>query len=125
METGGFRFTIVSPFKPPPLQKQKGEVVIPMKLTQYLFLTGLMLAALTAGLWAQTDDASRQAREKNQAAAPTATTQPAFSATDFQALKDGLAAAQQQIQKLQDELHRRDQAVQQAQTTADDAAAKA
>jgi hypothetical protein len=58
----------------------------------------------------------------NQAAV---TTQPAASTADIQTLKDGLAAAQRQIQALQDELHRRDQAVEHAQVTAADAAAKA
>ncbi len=81
-----------------------------MKHFKYLFITALTVAALTCGAWAQT------------AAAPA---QPAVTAADIQALKDGLAAALQQIQALQAELQRRDQAVQQAQSTATDAAAKA
>jgi hypothetical protein len=55
-----------------------------------------------------------------------------ITAADVQALKDAiasqqaaLAAQQQQIQALMDEVHRKDQAVQQAQSTATDAAGKA
>jgi len=55
-----------------------------------------------------------------------------ITAADVQALKDALAsqqaaitAQQQQIQSLMDELHRKDQAVQQAQSTATDASSKA
>lgn len=81
-------------------------------LSRVLFTT-LALAALSLVTWAQTpSQASPQP-------------QTSVSAADIQALKDGLAAALKQIQQLQDELHRRDQAVQQAQTTATDAAAKA
>jgi hypothetical protein len=56
----------------------------------------------------------------------------AITAADVQALRDAIAAQQQmlqqqqqQIQQLSDELHRKDQAVQQAQTTATDAVGKA
>src|ERR1700678_4440337 len=60
-------------------------------------------------------------------------TKPAtITAADVQALKDAIASQQaalaqqqQQIQELRDELHRKDQAVTQAQTTASDAASKA
>jgi len=55
-----------------------------------------------------------------------------ITAADVQALKDAiasqqaaLAAQQQQIQDLRDELHRKDQAVTQAQTVATDASSKA
>src|SRR5271165_3218035 len=55
-----------------------------------------------------------------------------LTAADVQALKDAiasqqaaLAAQQQEIQQLRDELHRKDQAVQQAQTVATEAAGKA
>ena len=55
-----------------------------------------------------------------------------LTAADVQALKDAIAAQQaalaqqsQQIQELRDELHRKDQAVQQVQTVATDAASKA
>src|SRR5260370_26534521 len=56
----------------------------------------------------------------------------AVTAADVQALKDAIAsqqaalsAQQQQIQALQDELHHKDQDVQQAQTTATHASGKA
>lgn len=77
---------------------------------------------LATGLVAQTGTTS--AKPKKKAATITA--------ADLQALKDAIAAQQttllqqqQAIQQLQDELRRRDQAVQQAQTTATDAASKA
>jgi hypothetical protein len=87
-----------------------------MKTSGKLFLMALTLAVLGAGTWAQTETPH---------AAPAATPGSAVNAADFQALKDGLALALQKIQALQDELHKRDQAVQQAQTTATAAAAKA
>ena len=56
----------------------------------------------------------------------------AITAADVQSLRDAIAAQQaaliqqqQQIQELRDELHRKDQSVQQAQTAASDAAGKA
>jgi hypothetical protein len=59
-------------------------------------------------------------------------TSPALTAADVQALKDAIASQaaalaeqQQQIKALRDELHSKDQAVQQAQTAASDAATKA
>ncbi len=83
-----------------------------MKPPKKAFLTALTLAAFSAGAWAQ-------------ASASTASAPPAVTAADVQALKDALAAQQQQIQTLQDELHRKDQVAQQAQSTAADASAKA
>jgi hypothetical protein len=74
-----------------------------MKPPKKVFLTGLTLAALSACSWAQT-------------LASTAPAQPAVTAADVQALKDALAAQQRQIQALQDELHRKDQVTQQAQS---------
>jgi len=63
---------------------------------------------------------------------PAKPAEPAVTAADVQALKDALAAQQQQIQQLQQSLAQRDQAVQaaqqqaqQAQTTAADAQQKA
>jgi len=94
-----------------------------MKSTKYLFLIALALAALTAGAWAQNQTASESSQAKARIAESNG--QPAVTAADLQKLQEGLAAAQQQIQALQEELHRRDKAVQQAQTTATDAAAKA
>ena len=65
-----------------------------MKPIKNVFLTALMLAGFSAGAWAQT----------------SLPAQPAVTAADIQALKDALAAQQQQIQALRDELHRKDQA---------------
>jgi len=84
-----------------------------MKTLRRVLFTMLVPVALTAGIWAQTNSQ------------PTSQPVTSVSAADIQALKDGLAAALKQIQELQNELHRRDQAVQEAQTTANDAAAKA
>ena len=64
-----------------------------MQTSRKLFLRAVALATLTAAAWAQT--------EKPHAAA---TPEAAVSAADFQALKDGLAAALQKIKALQDEL---------------------
>lgn len=91
-----------------------------MKPIKNVLLTALTLAALSAGAWAQTTDSTPPPPRKHKAAA-----QPAVTAADVQALKDALAAQQQQIQALQDELHRKDQAAQQAQSAASDAAAQA
>jgi hypothetical protein len=79
---------------------------------------------MTASVWAQTDTTPKSAN-KEQATTAGTPSQPAVTASDIQALKDGLTAALQQIQALKDELHRRDQAVAQAQATATEAAAKA
>ncbi len=93
-----------------------------MKSTKTLFLTALSLAALSAGAWAQTSASTTPPpKKKHKAEAPA----PAVTAADVQALRDALAAQQRQIQALQDELHHKDQAAQQAQATAADAAAKA
>jgi hypothetical protein len=94
-----------------------------MKSTKNLFLTALTLVALSAGAWAQTSASAAPAPKKKHKAADPAP--PAVTAADIQALKDALAAQQQQIQALQDELHRKDQVVQQAQTAATNASAKA
>ncbi|HWO38049.1 MAG TPA: hypothetical protein VNO32_55450, partial [Candidatus Acidoferrum sp.] len=66
---------------------------------------------------------------KAKKAKPAAAT---ITAADVQSLKDAIAAQaaalaeqQQQIQALRDELHRKDQVVQQAQTAATDAGTKA
>ena len=79
---------------------------------------------LAAGLVAQTSTAAKTAKKKAAA--------PSITAADVQALKDALASQQaaltqqqQQIQELRDELRRKDQVVQQAQTAATDAAGKA
>ena len=92
-----------------------------MKRTKSLFVTALTLAVLSAGASAQTSASTTPApRKKHKAEEPAAVT-----AADIQALKDALAAQQQQILALQDELHRKDQAAMQAQSAATDAAASA
>jgi hypothetical protein len=81
-----------------------------------LFLTTLSLAALTTGLWAQSDAApSKPAVKKKHAAAAAAPAQPAATAADVQSLKDAIAAQQQQIQQLTQQLQQNQQAWQQAQ----------
>ena len=79
-----------------------------MKLKQNFFLTALILAALTAGAWAQTETASNAAPPgASTAAAPAskpAPAQPPITAADIQELKDALAAQQQQILALQAQL---------------------
>jgi hypothetical protein len=99
-----------------------------MKPTKQLFLTALTLAALTAGVWAQTQTASNAGPEKGSAGssnAATTTTPVVVTAADVQALKDALAAQQLQIQALQEQLQRRDQAqaLQQTQPATTDAVA--
>lgn len=96
-----------------------------MKSTKTLFLTALSLAALSAGAWAQTAASATPPPKKKHKPAAAAPAAPAVTAADVQALKDALAAQQLQIQALQDELHHKDQASQQAQAAAADAAAKA
>lgn len=96
-----------------------------MRPTSKLFVNALTLAALTVGVWAQTQTASNSA-PANLAATPAAVPappQPAVTAADVQALKDALAAQQLQIQKLTDQLQRQQEM--QAQPSAISAAAKA
>jgi hypothetical protein len=92
-----------------------------MKLNRNLFLTGLTLAALTSGAWAQTETASNITPEKSPAAAAapaaTAPAPPTVTGADVQALKDALAAQQLQIQQLNQQLQRQ-QAWQEAQQSA-------
>jgi chromosome segregation ATPase len=57
--------------------------------------------------------------------APTKAAEPPITAADVQALRDALAAQQQQIQQLQQSLAQRDQAVQSAQQAAQHAQAAA
>jgi len=92
-----------------------------MKRPTQLFVIALASVALLTNSWAQSAG-SAQTPATTQPAAAAA---QAVSAADFQALKDGLAAAQKQIQALQDELHRRDRAVDEAQSAAEAASAKA
>ena len=101
-----------------------------MKANNKLFTTALTLAALTAGVWAQTGTATKPAAKKKHAAAVPA--EPAVTAADVQSLKDAIAAQQQQIQQLTQQLQQNQQAwqqsqqqVQQAQSAAADAQQKA
>jgi len=94
-----------------------------MKPSKNVFLTVLTLAALSAGAWAQTSESATPAAKKKHQTEAAA--QQAITAADVQALKDALAAQQQQIQALQEELHHKDQVALQAQSVAADAAAKA
>ncbi len=89
-----------------------------MKLTRNLLFTTLILAALTAGGWAQTETATNTAPGKPNppaaAPAPATPAPPPVTAADVQALKDALAAQQLQIQRLTEQLERQ-QAIQEAQ----------
>ena len=83
---------------------------------------------LATGLVGQTTTEPKP-ESKAKKAKPAAAT---ITAADVQSLKDAIAAQsaalaeqQQQIQALRDELHRKDQVVQQAQTAASDASTKA
>jgi hypothetical protein len=85
-----------------------------MKATKQLFFTALALAALTAGAVAQgTDSATPAPAPKKKH--PVAVKQPAVTAADVQALKDAIAAQQQQIQQLTQQLQQNQQAWQQQQ----------
>jgi len=96
-----------------------------MKSVKHLFLTVLTLAALLAGAWAQTSDSTAPAPKKKHRPVSAAPAQPAVTLADVQALKDALAAQQQQIQQLTQQLQQNQQNWQQAQAAAADAANKA
>jgi len=86
------------------------------KLTMKI-LAAFTLVPLTAALlFAQTATSHPKTRK-----APAQSPVPAVTAADVQALKDAIAAQQQQIQRLQESLAQRDQAVQQAQQVAQQA----
>jgi hypothetical protein len=75
-----------------------------MKRTKHALLTALALAALSAGAWAE-NPASGAPAAKDGAAAPAPAPSPsAITAADVQSLKDALAAQQQQIEKLTQQL---------------------
>ncbi len=74
-----------------------------MKSNKNVFLTALILVALTAGAWAQTETASNAAPSHGPAAAATPAPTP-VTAADIQELRAALAAQQQQIQALQAQL---------------------
>jgi len=96
-----------------------------MKPSKHLLLAALTLAALSAGAWAQTSDSTAPAPKKKHKPVAAAPAQPTITAADVQALKDGLAAQQQQIQQLTQQLQQAQQSWQQAQAAAADAANKA
>jgi len=96
-----------------------------MKATKQLFLTVLTLAALSAGAWSQTSDSATPAPRKKHHPVAAAAVQSPVTAADVQALKDALAAQQQQIQQLSQQLQQTQQNWQQAQSAAADAASKA
>jgi hypothetical protein len=75
-----------------------------MKSTITLFAAALMFAALAGGAWAENPRSDSPAA-KAPATTPAA---PPITAADIQALKDALAAQQQQIEALEQELHNRD-----------------
>jgi hypothetical protein len=82
-------------------------------------LTSLVVAALAAGAWAEDSVAA----PKNKSEAAAAPAPPPVTAADIQALKDALAAQQQQIRALQEQLqlkekdNNKDQAPQQVAST--------
>jgi hypothetical protein len=88
-----------------------------MKVNQTLILATLTLAALTAGAGAQTQTASNAAPAIGPAAAAPAATPavpaPPVTIADIQALKDALAAQQQQIAALQAQLQSKNGATEQ------------
>jgi Putative porin len=84
-----------------------------MKSNQRI-IRAFALAALTAGAWAQTTTPAKPVVKKKHPVAAAAA-QPAVTAADVQALKDALAAQQQQIQQLTQQLQQNQQAWQQAQ----------
>jgi len=106
-----------------------------MKANSKVLANALMLAAVCAGVWAQTQTASKPAAKKKQ----VASSRSAVTAADVQSLKDAIAAQQQQIQQLtqqlqqnqqlwqqsQQQLQQSQQQLQQAQTAASDAQQKA
>src|SRR5579859_6841450 len=77
-----------------------------MKFIKILFLTVLALVALTTAVRAQTENAPN-VKPANSA--------PAVTAADIQALREALAAQQEQIRALQAQLQNRDQTAQPAQ----------
>lgn len=97
-----------------------------MKATKQMFLTILTLVALSAGAWAQASDSAAPApKKKHKPVVVADPAPPAVTAADVQALKDALAAQQQQIQQLSQQLQQSQQNWQQAQAAAADAANKA
>src|SRR5579862_976796 len=100
----------------------KGEDCTSMKLNRALFLATLTLVSFTAGAGAQTQTASNAAPAIGPAAAaaatPAAVPAPPVTIADIQALKDALAAQQQQIAALQAQLQIKNEAAQPASVAA-------
>lgn len=80
-----------------------------MKYSKSVFLTALILAALTTGAWAQIEAASNAPAKGSESTPAT----PSVTAADIQELRDALAAQQRQIQALQEQLQIKNQALQQ------------
>jgi hypothetical protein len=80
----------------------------------------MMIALLEGTLFAQTTGSPAKAKKT-----PVKPAAPAVTAADVQALKDAIAAQQQQIEQLRQSLEQRDQAVQAAQQAAQQAQASA
>lgn len=104
-----------------------------MKPTKHLSLTTLMLAMfmLTIGALAQTSDSPALPAQKKHKPVAATLAQPAITPADIQALKDGLAAQQKQIQQLTQQLQEvqqkwqlAQQSMQQAQAGAADSASR-
>jgi hypothetical protein len=76
-----------------------------MKAPRNLLLTSLVVTALAVGAWSE--DSAAAPKNKSEAAAAPAP--PPVTAADIQALKDALAAQQQQIQALQEQLRSKDE----------------
>lgn len=89
-----------------------------MNRTKKVLLTSLALAAFAASVWAQTETASN-ATPPAASSAPAAPTPAPITAADIQELKNALAAQQQQIQALQEQLQRKNEALKQVQTPPD------
>src|SRR3984885_14681550 len=92
-----------------------------MNVTKHMFLTALTLAALLVGAGAQTSDSPPPAARKTHKHAAAEPAQPAVTAADVQALKDALAAQQQQVQQLTQQLQQLQQSWQQAQQSSQQA----
>jgi hypothetical protein len=71
-----------------------------MKLRKKFFVVLTVLAALSAGLWAENPESKPATNNAPTAAAPA----PPITAADVQALKDALAAQQKQIEQLTQQL---------------------
>ena len=87
-----------------------------MKSNTKLLFTALLLSALTAASWAQTETASNAALANGPASSAAAPAPAPVTAADIQELKAALAAQQQQIQALQAQLQGKEQAQQQVQS---------